>query len=85
MRVIDIHQHTNYKKQLSGHSVQTHIHSILHRCTGVKIQKNHWGIIFGPKMMILQWLRRHKPYIGVCYTNDPKKGGGIRRSRLRLI
>ena len=26
--------------------------------TGVKIQKNHWGIIFGPKMMILQGVRR---------------------------
>ena len=26
--------------------------------------KNHWGIIFGPKMMILQKV-----------TNDPKKGG----------
>ena len=52
--------------------------------TGVKIQKNHWGIIFGPKMMILEGVRCRKPYIGVCYANDPKKGG-IRRSRLRLI
>ena len=25
---------------------------------GVKIQKNQWGIIFGPKMMILQGVRR---------------------------
>ena len=37
--------------------------------------KNHWGIIFGPKMMILQGVRRQKTYIGVCYANDPKKGG----------
>ena len=37
---------------------------------GVKI-KNHWGIIFGPKMMILQGVRRQKPYIGVCYANHP--------------
>ena len=44
--------------------------------TGVKIQKkNHWGIIFGPKMMILQGVGRQKPYLGVCYANDPKKGG----------
>ena len=42
--------------------------------TGVKIQKHHWGIIVGPKMMILQGVRRQKPYIGVCYANDPKKG-----------
>ena len=40
-----------------------------------KIQKNHWGIIFGPKMMILQGVRRQKPYIGVCYANDPQKRG----------
>ena len=26
-------------------------------------------------MMILQGVRRQKPYIGVCYANDPKKGG----------
>ena len=37
--------------------------------------KNHRGIIFGPKRMILQGVRRQKPYIGVCYANDPKKGG----------
>ena len=37
--------------------------------------KNHWGIIFGRKMMILQGVRRPKPYIGVSYANDPKKGG----------
>ena len=37
--------------------------------------KNHWGIIFGPKMMILQGVRRYKPYIGVCYANNPKKRG----------
>ena len=53
--------------------------------TRVKIQKNHWGIIVGPKMMILQGVRRQKPCIGVCYVKDPKRGGGIRRSRLRLI
>ena len=30
--------------------------------------------------------RVQKPYVGVCYVNDPKKrGGGIRRLRLRLI
>ena len=28
-------------------------------------------------MMILQRVRRHKPYIGVCYANDPQKGGGF--------
>ena len=26
-------------------------------------------------MMILQGVRRQKPYIGVCYANNPKKGG----------
>ena len=43
--------------------------------TGVKIQKNHWGIILGPEMMILQGVRRQNPYIGVCYAKEPKKGG----------
>ena len=43
---------------------------------GVKIQKNHWGIIFGPKKMILHGVKRQKPYIGVCYANGPQKGGG---------
>ena len=38
-------------------------------------QKNHWGIIFGPKMMILQSFGRQKSYVGVCYANDPQKGG----------
>ena len=37
--------------------------------------KNNWGIIVDPKMMILQGVRHRKPYIGVCYANDPKKGG----------
>ena len=53
--------------------------------TGLNIQKNHWGIILGPKMMILTGLRRQQSYIGVCYTKNPKKRGGIGRSRLRLI
>ena len=43
--------------------------------TGIKIQKNHWKILFGPKMMILQGVTRQKPYIGVCYVNAPKKRG----------
>ena len=42
---------------------------------GGQNQKNHWRIIFGPKVMILQGVRRQKPYNGVCYANDPKKGG----------
>ena len=37
--------------------------------------KNHWRIIFGTKMMILQGVRRQKPYVGVCYANGPKRGG----------
>ena len=48
--------------------------------------KNHRGIIFGPKMMILQGVIRQKPYVGVCYADDPQKGGGgIRRPSLRYI
>ena len=34
--------------------------------------------------MILKGVRRQKPYIGVCYANDPKKGE-YTHSRLRLI
>ena len=37
--------------------------------------KNHGGIIFGPKMMIFQGVRRQKPYVGVCYANDLQKRG----------
>ena len=52
--------------------------------SGVKIQKNHWGIIFGPKMMILQGVRRQTPYTRVCYANNPKKGGGYKALALAL-
>ena len=51
---------------------------------GVEIQRKYWGLVFGPKMMILQWVRRQKPCVGVCYANDPEKGGGG-CLRLRLI
>ena len=40
-----------------------------------KNQKIHWGIIFCPKMMILQGVRRLIPYLGVCYANETKRGG----------
>ena len=43
--------------------------------TGIKIQKNIGGSFFGPKMIILQGVRRQKPYNGVCYANNPQKGG----------
>ena len=42
----------------------------------VKNQKIIGGSFFGPKMMILQGVIRWKPYVGVCYANNPKKGGG---------
>ena len=51
---------------------------------GGQNQNINWGTISGTKMMILQGVRRQKPYAGVCYANDAKKGG-IRRPRLRLI
>ena len=41
--------------------------------------KNHWGIIFSPKMMILQGVGHPVPYLGVSYANDPW------RTHLRLI
>ena len=37
----------------------------------------HWGIIFCAEMMILRGVRCLIPYHGVCYANDPKKGGGV--------
>ena len=37
--------------------------------------KKSMGDDFGPKMMILQGVRCQKPYVGVCHTNNPKKGG----------
>ena len=42
---------------------------------GAQNPKNHWGIIFYPKIIILQGVRHQKPYLGVCYANDPQKGG----------
>ena len=53
--------------------------------TGVKIHKNYWGSIFGPKLMILQGVRHQKPYLGVCYANHKKKRGGIQHVHLCLI
>ena len=47
-------------------------------------RKIPWGIIFSPKMMILQRVEHPVPYLGVPYANDPKKGG-IWRTHLRLI
>ena len=43
-------------------------------------RKIHWGIIFFPKMMILQGVGHLEPYLGVLYANDPQKGGvyGVR-------
>ena len=48
--------------------------------TGGQKRKIHWGIIFSPKMMILQGVGHPVPYLGVSYANDPKKGGvyGVR-------
>ena len=43
---------------------------------GQNPKKNYWGYDFGPKMMNLQEVRQHKPYVGVCYAKDPKRGGG---------
>ena len=37
--------------------------------------KNSLGIIFSPKMMILQGVGHPVPYLGVSYANDPQKGG----------
>ena len=46
---------------------------------GDENEKIHWGIIFSPKMMVLQGVRHPVPYLGVSYVNDPKKSGGIWR------
>ena len=35
----------------------------------------HWGIIFSPKMMVLQGVGHLVPYLGVSYANDPQNGG----------
>ena len=42
---------------------------------GVKNEKVHWGIIFSPKMMILQGVGYPVPYLGVSHANGPQKGG----------
>ena len=39
--------------------------------------KNSLGIIFRPKMTILQGVRCLIPYLGVCYANDPEGEGGM--------
>ena len=38
-------------------------------------RKNSLGDHFLSKMMIFQGVRRLIPYLGVCYPNNPKKGG----------
>ena len=40
---------------------------------GNTIKKFPWGIILSPKKMMLQV--RHPISFGVCYANDPPKGG----------
>ena len=54
---------------------------------GGQNRKNHWGINSSPKMMVLQGVRHPIPSLGVCYANDPKRGGGgaIWHPCLRLI
>ena len=47
--------------------------------------KIYWGIIFGPKMMISQGARLHTYIHWGMLREQPQKGGGIRRSHLRLI
>ena len=42
---------------------------------GGQNRKIHGGIIFSPKMMILQGVRHPVPNLEVSYANDPKKGG----------
>ena len=46
------------------------------RGVGRSKSKNSLGIIFCPKVMILQGVGHQIPYLGVCYANDPKKWGG---------
>ena len=50
---------------------------------GGQNRKIHWGITFCPKIMI-QGVRRLIPCLGVCYANDPERGG-IQPPRLLLI
>ena len=52
---------------------------------GGRNRKIHWGIIFGPKMMILQGVRRLDTISWGMLRERPQKGWGIRRPRLRLI
>ena len=38
-------------------------------------QKIHWGMVLLGKIMILQGVGHQISCLGVCYANDPKKGG----------
>ena len=40
-------------------------------------QKIHWGIVLSGKIMILQGVEIPISCLGVCYTNDPLKGGCV--------
>ena len=44
---------------------------------GVRIGKFIWGIIWSPKMMILQGVKHPMSYSGVCCTNTPKSRGYV--------
>ena len=38
-------------------------------------QKIHWGMVLLGKIMSLQGVGHQISCLGVCYANDPKKGG----------
>ena len=42
---------------------------------GPQNQKIHWGIVLLGKIMILQAVGHQISCLGVCYANDPQKGG----------
>ena len=45
------------------------------RGCGPQNQKIHWGMVLLGKIMILQGVGHPISCLGVCYANDPKKGG----------
>ena len=69
------------QKPLTPPSPHTHPHPPPKKCCpvsgdrGLRIKKSIGGLSHWTNVMILQGVRRQKPCLGVCYTNDPKKGG----------
>ena len=43
---------------------------------GVTVERMHRGMVLSPEMRVIPGVRHPIPFLGGCYANDPRKGGG---------